>query len=330
MGVPAAFREEIAALPPLLRALLEAELAAGNSISGVSHTFPAPPIGGCILLARPVTTRARTSGDGFIFRQPGGGDYSASFTDAKGHFFLLEPPLPESAAYPDMDAIREAHNAPRPGTPVRTGSNLVDAFRAGMKIDYEKWHDGIGYDLALIKGAAPAERAMIASALIPPKDWRDVEALAALGAETAQGALRTAIQSPHAEVRTAVARYSPESVTVDQRTDLLVRALQSGEFFAGLTSALDQVAQHHPPRVVNALVRGLFARPGEVACHFAAMLWFIHGKSDEIFDWSRRPLFLEFNSNDGAERAAAFARLCALLEVDPVATRAAAGDHNEE
>jgi hypothetical protein len=43
MGVPAAFREEIAALPPLLRALLEAELAAGNSISGVSHTFPAPP-----------------------------------------------------------------------------------------------------------------------------------------------------------------------------------------------------------------------------------------------------------------------------------------------
>ncbi|HEX4385515.1 MAG TPA: hypothetical protein VH083_21290 [Myxococcales bacterium] len=330
MEIPAAFRNDVDALPPLLRVLLDAELSAGNSVVGVSHGFPAPPVGCCVLLAKPVTTRARASGDGLVFRQVGGSDYSASFTDAKGYFYLLEPPLPESGAYPDMDAIREAHNAPRANVVVPTGSSLVDAFRASMQIDYEKWHDGIGYELKLLESASPAEKATIAAALVPPGGWRDVEALAALGTETAHAALRKAIHSSNAEVRTAVIRYSPESATKDERTDLLVRALQSSELYGGLTSALDQVAEHHPPRVVNALVRGLFSRPGEIACHFAAMLWFVHGKSDEIFDWKQRPLFLEFNSTDGAERVAAFAKLCALLEIDPAATRAAAGEYNEE
>jgi hypothetical protein len=241
-----------------------------------------------------------------------------------------EAPVAQDDGYPDMDAIRDAHNAIRPDEIIPTGSALVDAFRLTMKIDYEKWHDGVSYDLSLLKNATAVEQALIASALIPPEGWRDIEALAALNTETARAALRKAVHSHNSEVSSAVLRYSPESATDDERTSLLVHALQFSEFYGGLSSALDQVAEFHPPRVINAIVRGLFKRPGEVACHLAAMLWFIHGKSADIFDWDMRPLFLEFNSHDGQERSAAFVKLCALLEIDPVETRAVAGQHNDD
>ena len=229
-----------------------------------------------------------------------------------------------------MDAIRDAHNAPRPDVAVSTGSALVDAFKASMQVDYEKWHDGTSYDLALLDGATETEKSLIASMLVPPGAWRDVEALVALNTDTARTALQKAIHSHIDEVRSAVLRYAPDTANDSERTGLLVQGLQFGELFGGLSNTLDQVAEFHPPRVVNAIVRGLFTRPGEVACHLAAMFWFVHGKSDDIFDWDQRPLFLEFNSNDGAERTAAFVTLCALIGIDPVATRAAAGEHNED
>ena len=67
MKNPAPFAKDIAALPPILRALLDAELAAGNTIVEVGHSFPAPPVGAYFKLARPVTTRVRASGDGVDF-----------------------------------------------------------------------------------------------------------------------------------------------------------------------------------------------------------------------------------------------------------------------
>lgn len=232
--------------------------------------------------------------------------------------------------YPDMDAIRDAHNAPRPDVFIFSGSALVDAFKTSMKVDYEKWHDGIGYDLTLLQVATDADRTLIVAELTPANDWRDVEALAAIDTDAARATLRSAIHSSNGEVRTAVLRFAPQLSTDDERTALLVHALQFSAFYGGLTGALDLVASFHPPRVVNALVRGLFTRPGEIACHFAAMLWFIHGKSDDIFDWDMRPLFLEFNSHDRQERRVAFGKLCALLSIDAVAARAAAGEHNED
>ena len=41
---------EVDAFPPLLRALLDEELAAGNEISEIGHSFPAPPAGAYIRL----------------------------------------------------------------------------------------------------------------------------------------------------------------------------------------------------------------------------------------------------------------------------------------
>lgn len=185
-----------------------------------------------------------------------------------------------------------------------------------MNIDYEKWHDGIGYAVDLLHEASDTERAAIVALLVPPQGWRDVEALAALNSDAAMAALRIAFHGDDAEVRVAVTRFAPALFSDDERAALLVRALEGGEFYQDMSSALDQVEAYHPPPVVDALFRGLFVRPGDVACHFAAMLTFVHGKAESTFDWDKRPLFLRFNTDDQVERLAAFHELCALLEVD--------------
>jgi hypothetical protein len=100
---------ELAQFPPELRALIELELAAGNSIVEVGHSFPAPPAGAYFKLANKVTTRPRVSGSGLQFYERNSSVYSGEFTDAERFHFVIEPPNPLPSE-PDMDAIRRAAN----------------------------------------------------------------------------------------------------------------------------------------------------------------------------------------------------------------------------
>lgn len=99
--------KELAKFPMALRTLIEAELAAGNSIVEIGHSFPAPPAGAYVKLANKVSTRKRDDGDGFTFYERNGSSYSGEFTDAKRFFFVLEPPNPPPDEL-DMDAIRKS------------------------------------------------------------------------------------------------------------------------------------------------------------------------------------------------------------------------------
>jgi len=114
-------------MPIALRELLEAELAAGNSIVEVAHCFPAPPAGAYFKLANKIRTRLRTSEGSIVFYERNGSSYSGEFTDAKRFYFILEPPNPPPPE-PDMDAIRKAHE-PKPDALTRlaqrpTGSSV--------------------------------------------------------------------------------------------------------------------------------------------------------------------------------------------------------------
>src|SRR4051812_20092572 len=111
MTHPESNLKDIEAMPAVLRALLEAELAAGNAIAEVGHSFPAPPAGAYFKLAKPLLTRAPASVDGIVYYDRNSSIYSGEITDAKRFYFLLEPPHPP-APEPDMDAIREA-NVPK-------------------------------------------------------------------------------------------------------------------------------------------------------------------------------------------------------------------------
>jgi hypothetical protein len=329
MPIPPEYLKDIEAMPPALRRLVEEELAAGNEIVEVGHSFPAPPVGCYVMLARPAGSRPRASSEGITFFDRNSSSYSGEFADPKRHFFVLEAPLPPPPE-PDMNAIRAAASAvshqptPTPPTEETKPSNTVDKtavgrFRQSMVIDYEKWHDGIGYDLEIIRNATPQELADIEELLTskPIGDWRDVEALATIDSPRARAVLVKALKHPDHQIRTSIVDYAPHLVPEEEHTRLLVAALAEAETYSGLTRALDQVESFHPPDVIDALFRGLLKRDGGTAVHFSAMLMFLHGKAASSFDWDHRPFFLQFNTEDPAERRRCFRELCDRIGLKP-------------
>jgi len=193
----------------------------------------------------------------------------------------------------------------------------MSRFIESMKIDYEKWHDGVGYDLEALKEANNKEREAIERILVnrTPPDWRDIEALATLNTPRARSALKAAVLSGIHEVNMAVIRYAPELVNDELKTKLIVEALKSASFYYGLRQTLDIVEKYHPKEVVQELFHGLLKRKGEVAVHFAAMLFYIYGKAETSFDWDKRAFFLKFNT-EFSDRKIIFKELCEKINVD--------------
>jgi hypothetical protein len=188
-----------------------------------------------------------------------------------------------------------------------------------MKIDYEKWHDGLSYDLDALKTSSPTERKTIEELLInhSPRDWRDIEALAQINNEHAQETIKNATKDSNPDVRIAVSRFAPNLVSSSERSKSLIQALKSSEIFGGLSQTLDEIEKYHPEEVKEALIEGLLSREGDVATLFAGMLFYIYGKADEPFDWSQRPFFLRFNTENKGEREQAFQELCEKLNINP-------------
>jgi hypothetical protein len=343
LHTPADAQADIDAMPAVLRELLMAELAAGNKVVEVGHSFPAPPVGAYFKLAKPLLTRRDGLAADVVYYERNSSSYSGEITDQKRFFFLLEParpPPPEA----DMDAIRaelargvaerDAHDAAerrkadehrdavhRTALDERGESHVrsmrVAAFERSMVIDYDKWHDGIGYDLAVLRAMTPRERGAIEAMLIRKglSDWRDVEALAEIDTPAARAVLEAAIHHTNPEVRNAVLQHAPTLVPEEQKLRVIIQGLKTSVIFGGLTQTLDDVADFHPPEVIETLFRCALSRTGDVAVHFAAMLFYIHGKASVPFDWDHRPFFLRFHTEDRAERVAVFRELCATVGV---------------
>jgi hypothetical protein len=196
---------------------------------------------------------------------------------------------------------------------------VLQRFEKSMILNFEKWPDGIGYDLDALKMASPQERKAIEQMLINhnPRDWRDIEALAKLNTDAAREAIKEALKSSDPTVRVAVDRYAPDLVGDKERSKSIVDALQNAELFGGLSQVLDEVETYHPQEVKDALIGGLLKRKGDVAVLFAAMLFYIYGKAEEPFDMEQRPFFLRFNTEDKRERLQVFEELSLKLGITP-------------
>lgn len=194
----------------------------------------------------------------------------------------------------------------------------MSRFLESMKIGYEKWHDGVGYDLEALGETNNMERSAIESILVKrnPLDWRDIQVLAILDTPNARSALKTAVQGGIIEVNMAVIRFAPDLINEDLRTKLIVEALKSAVPYYGLLQTLDIVEKYHPEEVVCELFHGLLRREGEIAVHFAAMLFYIYGKAETSFDMEKRPFFLKFNTNSLSDRMIVFKELCKEINVD--------------
>jgi hypothetical protein len=199
-------------------------------------------------------------------------------------------------------------------------SAVYQRFMASTNIDYVRWHDGEGYDLAALGELAgrertDAERWLVARA---GNDWRDLEGLVTLGTASARAAVVEQLRDGTLEQRLWAARYlAGDAALAADREAAIVAGLRSAVLYGGLTVALDLATEERTPAMIDALFRACLRDQGEAAVHAAARLAFIHGKAKEEFDWELRPLFLRFNTTDAAERAAAFRDLCKLCGVDP-------------
>lgn len=188
-----------------------------------------------------------------------------------------------------------------------------------MTIDYEKWHDGVGYDIDALREASVEERGKIESILVnrTPMGWRDIEALSILDTTTARRVVKEAASDPNLEVQLAVTHYASYLISPGERIGIIINALRTAEPFGGLSEALDQVSDFHPPEVLSELFKGALTRKGDIAVLFAAMLTYIYGKSDDAFDMKQRPFFLRFNTEVLDERREVFRELCEKIGVNP-------------
>ena len=195
----------------------------------------------------------------------------------------------------------------------------LQQFKVSMKIGFEEWHDGIGYDIKTLRIASQAERNAIEQILInhSPRDWRDIEALAEINTKCARETIKEAIKNPNPIIRVAVTRFAPDLITDNERSQSIIYALQKTEIFSGFSNVLDEVEKYHPKEVKEALIKGLLNRKGDVAVHFAAMLFYLFGEAKEPFDWKQRPFFLRFKTEDRKERVEVFRELCQKLKISP-------------
>jgi len=343
--------EQVAKLPAELKAVLDAALAAGNILidfdmddgtnSGqvfvvLDHPFRVGPE----VAPAGIKYMEQTDCDPRIF-----GFYTADESFAvvtvKMKPMKLEP-LPVGPENPtakhiaameqrerEMEAAakqREVEAAPPPPPPPLPAtwpatSPMPDAakrFIASMTITYEMWHDGDGYNLDALRAIPAAELPAIEALLInhSPRDWRDIEALGQLDSEASRKVVNAALGSSDEHVRYHARLYASEKQSPVDRERLLLQSLAKNDLSGGLSQAIDEAAEFHPPAVIHALLDGALNRTGEVAVNFAGLLYYIHGKSEAPFDWNHRPFFLRFHTADREERKAAFRELCQTIGVD--------------
>jgi hypothetical protein len=181
-------------------------------------------------------------------------------------------------------------------------SEACQLFLDSMVMDFDKWHDGTGYDLEALGQLGPEERDSIEELLIrnlkDAGDWRDVQALVTLGTPSA----RMAVDKTRFHHNTKIRNYAlriilgnrhSEDMTERERTELeeqIVQAVKRGDF---------EMAESMPTvRVKKALLDSILSAEynSEIRVSAVAFLLYLCGQAPEPFDWSQRPFFLLFSS----------------------------------
>lgn len=183
-------------------------------------------------------------------------------------------------------------------------------FLDSMVLDFDAWHDGIGYDLEALSELDEDDRGAIEATLLARdcEDWRDVEALAALATPRAMEALRGCARSRRDEVGLRAARLLAAAGDPPLDEDAVIEHVRGAEP-GGLDALFDEVERLPTERVKRALLELARVGPQVVRCHAAAELYYLAGKASERFDWDHRPFFLRFEEPAGPDREAAWREL---------------------
>ena len=208
---------------------------------------------------------------------------------------------------------------PKKSTP--TFSPAYTAFLSSMSMDVEKWREGIGFDLESLKNVTDAERELLIQMLIQKLetegDWREIEALAAIGTPQAMEAIRKAAEHGSSETRLYATRQLAETGETTHLENAIIQGLRNTSLFGGLSEALDMAEEHPSPRIQETLLDLALNGDEEQRIHCAALALYLGGKAEEAFDWNHRPFFLQFGDEDRHVQVEAYRELCRRLGVAP-------------
>jgi len=190
-----------------------------------------------------------------------------------------------------------------------------------MTMTLEKWREGIGFDLVALGQVTDSERDLLVKTLSERLEtegnWREIEALGAIGTPEAKKAIRRASRNASPETRLYAAE---QLLKLDEPANLenaIIEALRKTSLFGGLSEALDMAEEHPSPRIQETLLDLALNGDEEQRIHCAALALYLGGKAEEPFDWNHRPFFLQFGDDDRRVRINAYKELCARLGVTP-------------
>ncbi len=197
-------------------------------------------------------------------------------------------------------------------------SKNLKRFKDSLNLNYDQWHDGEGYDLEALKQLRGSERVIAENILLSRKssDWRDIEALDALGTEKALEELNRALFSKRVEVRVEAAERLGRrgKIEADDMENLIIQSLDEATYFNGMTRVLRLVEQY-PSQRVRAKIRSCAINGNEdIRVHSAAMYHFLSACTESPFDWEYRPLYLRFGQRSKDDRELALQELDELIK----------------
>ena len=194
-------------------------------------------------------------------------------------------------------------------------SDAFTRFVQSLDLDFDRWHDGEGYDLEALAGIDPGERGDVVHLLAGREaTWREIEALETIDIPPAYMAIKRALRdSDSIDTRLAAAEALDNLGKLDEPLDtVLAREIRKLDN-EGSTRALLMAEQHGSDEVKRALLDASRKRT-ESAMHCAALLCYLTGAAKEPFDWDLRPLFLRLGAEEtDADREVAFRELCELV-----------------
>ncbi|NSW54235.1 MAG: hypothetical protein HPY85_17165 [Anaerolineae bacterium] len=202
--------------------------------------------------------------------------------------------------------------------PEPTPSPAMQAFLDSLQIDYYKWHDGIGYDLHALRQLRGAEQQQAEDLLVANRhrDWREVEALAALATPRAIQALHDCLESPNNDVCLFAARYLKEMGIADCVEAVVVATLPRTRIGYGMTYALALARDYPGERIRETVLRCALHGNDDIRIHCAAMALHLYGVTEQEFD-PAFPVIYAVGTQAEPQRRAAFAELCRLVGQDP-------------
>jgi hypothetical protein len=195
-------------------------------------------------------------------------------------------------------------------------SPAYDRFKASMAIDYGKWRDGEPYDIAALGEVTWEEADRLIDELVAKQrlDWRDVEALRALGTPKALARVGAAAkeQTDTGGVD-ALAHAIEISGWSDGAEKRLCDILEKAMVMELSLDVLYRLAEAHPtPAVMAQVFRNARVAGNDATRYsFGAFLLYLTGYADNWygFEDDLRPHLLDLSSADYTTYKAAVAWL---------------------